>query len=418
MQRETDDLEYKSEINRGFLKTVSAFANFNGGRIVFGVDDDGAVLGLDNPKQACLDIENRINDSISPRPSFLLEIGENGRTVELSVEEGLDKPYLSGGKAYRRSDSATVEVDGVELKRLILEGQNLSFDALPARSGDLEFTVLGKRLSSALGVNALTNDVMRTLGLLDGDAFTNAAALLADENAFSGIDMAKFGADHDTILDRETVKGVSVIAQFDRAIAFYERYCEYEAIEGADRVSVERIPKKAFREAIANALAHRTWDVDACVRISLSDDDVEIVSPGGLVPGMTKEAYLEGRFSLLRSPVLAESMFRAGLIEKFGTGVRRIRRAYEGTGSSPSFEVGDGYISVKLPFVDRRCALTDEERLVLDAIPENRLVSRSTVSEATGYEKTKTVRQLNSLVGKGYLRQEGEGRGRRYARAD
>lgn len=418
MQRETDDLEYKSEINRGFLKTVSAFANFNGGRIVFGVDGDGAVVGLDNPKQACLDIENRINDSISPRPSLLLEIGENGRTVELSVEEGLDKPYLSGGKAYRRSDSATVEVDGVELKRLILEGQNLSFDALPARSGDLEFTVLGKRLSSALGVNALTNDVMRTLGLLDGDAFTNAAALLADENAFSGIDMAKFGADHDTILDRETVKGVSVIAQFDRAIAFYERYCEYEAIEGADRVSVERIPKKAFREAIANALAHRTWDVDACVRISLSDDDVEIVSPGGLVPGMTKEAYLEGRFSLLRNPVLAESMFRAGLIEKFGTGVRRIRRAYEGTGSSPSFEVGDGYISVKLPFVDRRCALTDEERLVLDAIPENRLVSRSTVSEATGYEKTKTVRQLNSLVGKGYLRQEGEGRGRRYARAD
>lgn len=418
MQRETDDLEYKSEINRGFLKTVSAFANFNGGRIVFGVDDDGAVVGLDNPKQACLDIENRINDSISPRPSFLLEIGENGRTVGLSVEEGLDKPYLSGGKAYRRSDSATVEVDGVELKRLILEGQNLSFDALPARSGDLEFTVLGKRLSSALGVNALTNDVMRTLGLLDGDAFTNAAALLADENAFSGIDMAKFGADHDTILDRETVKGVSVIAQFDRAIAFFERYCEYEAIEGADRVSVERIPKKAFREAIANALAHRTWDVDACVRISLSDDDAEIVSPGGLVPGMTKEAYLEGRFSLLRNPVLAESMFRAGLIEKFGTGVRRIRRAYEGTGSSPSFEVGDGYISVKLPFVDRRCALTDEERLVLDAIPENRLVSRSTVSEVTGYEKTKTVRQLNSLVGKGYLRQEGEGRGRRYARAD
>ena len=116
--------------------------------------------------------------------------------------------------------------------------------------------------------------------------------------------------------------------------------------------------------------------------------------------------------------MLAESMFRAGLIERFGTGVRRIRGAYEGTGSSPSFEAGDGYISVKLPFVDRRSALTDEERSVLDAVPENRLVSRSTVSEVTGYEKMKTVRQLNSLVAKGYLKQEGEGRGRRYARAD
>lgn len=164
-----------------------------------------------------------------------------------------------------------------------------------------------------------------------------------------------------------------------------ERHCEYEAIDGAARVLVERIPKKAFREAVANALAHRIWDVDACVRISLSEDGAEVVSPGGLVPGMTKEAYLEGRFSLLRNPVLAESMFRAGLIERFGTGVRRIRGAYEGTGSSPSFEAGDGYISVKLPFVDRRSALTDEERSVLDAVPENRLVSRSTVSEVTGY---------------------------------
>lgn len=67
MRRETDDLEYKSEVNRGFLKTVSAFANFNGGRIVFGVDDGGAVVGLDDPKQACLDIENRIRETLRVR---------------------------------------------------------------------------------------------------------------------------------------------------------------------------------------------------------------------------------------------------------------------------------------------------------------------------------------------------------------
>lgn len=134
------------------------------------------------------DIENRINDSISPCPSFLLEIGESGDTVELSVEKRLDMPCLSGGKAYRRSDSATVEVGSVELKCLILEEQNLSFDALPACSGDFGFTVLGKSLSSVLGVSALMDDVMRTLGLLAGDTPNNAAAMLADENAFPGVD--------------------------------------------------------------------------------------------------------------------------------------------------------------------------------------------------------------------------------------
>lgn len=416
MSRETSKLEYKSEVNKGFLKTVSAFANFGGGRIIFGVDDDGRVLGLRDARQACLDIENRINDAISPRPQFLLEIGESGKTVELTVEEGLDKPYLSGGKAYRRSDSATVEVDSVELKRLVLEGQNLSFDALPCTEKALEFSILEEKLTQALGVHALTDDVMRTLGLLAGDRLTNAAAMLADRNGFPGVDMARFGADQDIILDRESVSGVSVLAQFDAAMAFFDRYCKYEAIGGTARTVVERIPEKAFREAVANALAHRTWDISASVRVSLGEDGIEVVSPGGLVAGMTLEAYLEGRYSLLRNPVLAETMYRTGLIEKFGTGVRRIRRAYEGSETSPIFEVGDGFVAVKLPFVDRQSVLTLEEQAVLDAIPANRLVSRSTVSEITGYDKSKAIRCLNSLIKKGCLMYEGEGRGRRYAR--
>lgn len=416
MQRETSNLEYKSEVNKGFLKTVSAFANFGGGRIVFGVNDDGVVVGLANPTQACLDIENRINDAITPRPSFLLEVNTSNNTVVLTVEDGLDKPYLSGGKAYRRSDSSTVEVDTTELRRLVLEGENLSFDVLPARSGGLEFHTLEARLKDALGIETLTADVMRTLGLLHGDEPTNAAALLADENAFPGVDMARFGADQDTILDREAAAGVSVLTQFDRAMAFYKRYCVYEVIQGATRVTVERIPEKAFREAVANALAHRTWDVPAHVRLSLSEDGAEVVSPGGLVSGMTEEAYLEGRYSLLRNPVLAEVMFRAGLIEKFGTGVRRIRRAYEGADVSPVFEAGNGFVAVRLPFVDGRPPLTSDEQMVLESIPENRLVSRSTVSEMTGFEKTKTVRYLKALVEKGLLGQEGEGRGRKYVR--
>lgn len=417
MQRETNNLEYKSEVNKGFLKTVSAYANFGAGRIVFGVDDDGSVTGLADPRQACLDIENRINDSVVPRPSFILRVREDGATVELAVEEGLDKPYLYGGKAYRRSDSASIEVDKVELERLILEGRNLSYDALPSRIGDLSFGELGDKLSEALGIGSLTDDILRTLGLLDGDAPTNAAAILADRNAFPGVDMARFGADEDTILDRESVEHVSALSLFDAAVAFYERYCTYEVIDGAERAKVERVPRQAFREAVANAIAHRTWDVPAPIRISIANDGVEVVSPGGLAPGMTSAAYLEGRYSLLRNPILAECLFRVGIIEKFGTGVRRIRRAYEGLGLHPRFDIGDGFISVFLPFIDGRSALEDDERLVFNAIPENRLVSRSAVSEVTGIEKTKAVRVLKSLVEKGYLRAEGEGRGRKYARS-
>ena len=72
--RETRILEFKETITNTFLKTVSAFSNYNGGIIIFGVDDNGNVKGLPDVKQACLDIENKINDSISPQPNYILEI--------------------------------------------------------------------------------------------------------------------------------------------------------------------------------------------------------------------------------------------------------------------------------------------------------------------------------------------------------
>ena len=57
--RETRILEFKETITNTFLKTVSAFSNYNGGTILFGVDDNGNVKGLPDVKQACLDIENK-----------------------------------------------------------------------------------------------------------------------------------------------------------------------------------------------------------------------------------------------------------------------------------------------------------------------------------------------------------------------
>ena len=66
MERESKTLEYKEQITRTFLKTVSAYANYGSGKIVFGISDDGIILGLDNPEQLCLNIENMINDNHSP----------------------------------------------------------------------------------------------------------------------------------------------------------------------------------------------------------------------------------------------------------------------------------------------------------------------------------------------------------------
>ena len=59
-------------------------------------------------KQSCLDIENKINDSISPQPNYTLEIQNNDQTIKLTVKSGLQKPYLYKSKAYKRNDTATI----------------------------------------------------------------------------------------------------------------------------------------------------------------------------------------------------------------------------------------------------------------------------------------------------------------------
>ena len=70
-----------------------------------------------------MDIENKINDSIAPQPDYTLEIQNNDQTIKLTVKSGLQKPYLYKSKAYKRNDTATIEVDTLEFSRLILDGK-------------------------------------------------------------------------------------------------------------------------------------------------------------------------------------------------------------------------------------------------------------------------------------------------------
>ena len=101
MQKENKKLEYKETISKTYLKTVSAFANYNDGEIIFGITDDYSVIGINSPNVACLNIENQINDSIKPRPEYNLKINDDN-TISLCVKQGKATPYRYNGKAYKR----------------------------------------------------------------------------------------------------------------------------------------------------------------------------------------------------------------------------------------------------------------------------------------------------------------------------
>lgn len=246
------------------------------------------------------------------------------------------------------------------------------------------------------------------------EGYNQAGEMLADENAFPGVDVARFGDSINIILDRETFAGISILDQYGKVMTMYRKYYQYEEIKGALRVKVEKIPEEAFREAIANALIHRTWDIDAHIRVAMYENLIEIISPGGLPKGMTKEEYLDGQISILRNPIIGNIFFRLHHIERFGTGVKRINNAYSQSEVKPRFEVYENSIKVILPVMKKGLDLSDDEKLIYQSFSGNRKLSSSEVVEYTGFGKTKVIKLLKSLVDQGYIKVEGRGRGTKY----
>lgn len=413
--RENKRLEYKENMESGtFLKTISAYANYGGGKIIFGIADDGTVKGISKPEEACLNLENKINDSIKPVPEYSIEIGEDS-TIILSVCEGPYKPYLYKGKAYKRYDSATIEVDRLEYGRLILEGQNQSYEELPSSMQELTFDRLEEELKKSLGITCLNKDILKTLELYsEKRGFNNAAALLADKNQFPGIDMIRFGSSIDEIMDRATFEHMSVLAQLSSCIEMFQTYYQYEKIEGVERKQIDKIPEKAFREAIANALVHRAWDVRASIKISMFEDRIEISSPGGLPAGIGREEYLNGQISVLRNPILGNVFFRLKYIEKFGTGIMRINRSYSNALEKPSYQIFENSIQVVLPVIASDEELSEKDKKILDIIRDKGTVSRSEIEKLAGTGKDSTIRSLNLLLKKHIIEKTGAGRGVKY----
>ncbi len=411
--RETKTLELKATITNTFLKTVSAYANYGTGRVLFGVDDDGNSVGIENPTEKLLDIENRINDSIDPCPDYSLHVNPKTGVITLKVLEGLHKPYLYRSKAYRRSDSATVEVDRVELTRLILEGQNRSFEGTKASRQDLRFTILEKKLQETIGIQGINQDILKTLDLYGAEGYTSAGELLADENSFEGIDIVRFGDTINLLLDREVFEGVSLLEQYDRALSMYRKYYQYEEIDGALRTLIATVPEEAFREGVANALVHRTWDTKGHIRISMYPDRIEIASPGGLPKGVSEKEYLAGQLSMFRNPIIGNVFFRLKIIERFGTGIRRINDAYRESDTKPKFAVFENSILVTLPTISSYTSLKKDERAVYKAV-QGKELSSSEIAKIAGFSKTKVVSLLKRLTESGYVKILGTGRGTKY----
>lgn len=142
-------------------------------------------------------------------------------------------------------------------------------------------------------------------------------------------------------------------------------------------------------------------------------DRIEVTSPGGLPQGLSEEEYLNGQISTLRNPIVGNVLFRLGLIERFGTGVLRIKESYRDSVSKPQFKIYEKSITVTLPLLDAEHDLDKEEKVIV-RILRNRQLSMSAIVTESGYGRSKAQRILKQLATKGRITITGNGRGTKY----
>ena len=417
MKKENKYLEYKEKQTKTYLKTVCAFANYHDGEIIFGISDDYKVLGVNNPKDFCLNLENQINDSIKPKPDYTLKINKD-TTVTLHVKKSLSTPYMYNGKTYKRNDSSTIEVDELEHKRLTLAGMNQNYEELASNKQDLTFDILKKNLKEKINIKTFNQDTLRSLNLFNDDIGYNiAASLLADINNCPGLDIVVFGSSISDIKRRKTLNNQSIIKQYYEALKIFEEEYVSEVVDNGFRKKVEKIPFDAYREAIANALIHRIWDVNANTKVEMYLDRIVISSPGGLPQGISEEQYKKGTFSLLRNPIISNVFYRLNIVEIFATGIKRINELYRESVSKPIYDVMEQAISITLPLYNIN-TLSKNEELILGSMQANQKYKREELQTITGLSKDKVIRAIPMLLKRNLINKEGEGKATIYIRTD
>ena len=340
-------LELEIKKPKSWCKSVSAFANTLGGKLIFGIADEGQMIGLENPEQDAEKISEIIKTRLDPIPEFKLSFHsvENGKIlIILDIFKGDETPYYYSGdgtmEAYVRVGNESVKATATELKRLVLRGKNTSYDSQIStyKVDDYAFSKLRERYKKWTGTSFDEKDLV-SFGLANEHGYlTNAGALIADENPircsrlfctrWNGLN--KMGGTIDAFDDAEY--SGSVLSLIDNGEAFIKRNAKMMWRKTANsREEMPEYVERRYHEALVNALAHRDYLVNGSeVHIDIYDDRMEIYSPGGMPDG----SVIQDRDPLTvpstrRNPVLADVFNRLGYMERKGSGFGKIIGGYE-----------------------------------------------------------------------------------------
>lgn len=427
---EGQQIEFKEGLSK-IDRDMVALCNSTGGKIYVGISDQGKLTkkNIDNT------IITRIFDiARNCDPQISIDLKKiHPYVLRVEVLEGSSKPYQCKDGFFLRKGSNSYKLNTSELKNIFNNNQPYYFDRQINTRFNYEkdlrqqsLNELKKRLS--IGENYSQEDLLNILELgqytNEGFKLNNAGVLFcsAQPERFiteAYITCVKYaGEDRFNVIDRAEITG-NLFAQIEDAIKFIQKYnaTSYHFNNSPKRKEISQYPDIAIREAVINAISHRDYYYQhSHIYIHLYSDRIEIDNPGGLMPGLTLQ-NLEKK-SIRRNPLIADILYRAGYIEKLGTGFLKIRN-YLQSNSNPQAEISaSNFFNIR--FTARSNTATQEELSKRQhSILELLYSKKDGINSAEFADMLKTSqstisRDLKVLLSKKMLKKEGQGKLVRY----
>ena len=390
---ENSGVEFKRDDVRPeqLAKEIVALVNFQGGRILLGVEDNGAISGLQRPDTEEW-VMNVAADKVHPLVlPFYEEVdtGEAGRVAVLAFPQGNSKPYVrrhnGAEEVFIRVGSTSRPATREQQMRLYEIGGMLHTEALPVSrtsSADLDRVRIENYLKDIIRDPELPDDSPQTwedrlanLGFLiePGGLCTVAGMVLFGKQprrhlrqaglrvfAFSG-KTKTYQARLDLIMDAPLAARFDVrdggrpviddglTEKFLQAIEPFITEESNRITSGLRRDKSRLYPIEAIREIVINALVHRDWTRSVDIEVGLYEDRLEVISPGGLHNSMTVEKMIAGR-RYARNNILMEIMRDYGYVDHRGMGIRSkvlpLLKAHKHP--EPSFEANEDHLKTTL----------------------------------------------------------------------
>ena len=428
---ENEYCELKSILTKDIKKEIIAFANTKGGKIYIGIDDKNTILGMNNIDNTLQSLTGMINEGIKPSlieyTQIKTEKFDDKDIIVIEIQSGPNKPYYLADKGlkpsgvYLRHGASSIPASDEMIRKMIFEHASLRFEEMISRKQDLTFDYLEKKFKDNHII--FDENKCKLLNIInDKNKYTNLGLLLSDQCSYT-IKCAIFnGTNKIEFRDRKEFTG-SILKQVDDIFEYFELFNKISGkIIGLKRIDTRDYPEYSLREALLNAVIHRSYYFDSSIMVTLYDDKFEILSMGGLIDGITMKEIFKG-VSSSRNPNLANIFYRFGYVESFGTGIGRIMDSYAKYDKKPIFEATENTFSITLPnmnYIETSnssniiATSLSQEDIIINYLKEYNKINRNETEKLLNISKTRAYQILDEMLKKNIIKKEGTGKNTYY----